>query len=125
MGYGSVGADKVAKTDDRWVVMRQEGEIIVVEHRAGVESAGTCGAHRCPSGCHDTERSVVGRIILRSLARATVPVREELPSFEAPDESLALIEDSEMCVPPRSPDWISQRQEMQRLLLPRDQLVDP
>ena len=39
----------------------------------------------------------MGQTIPRSLARATVPVREELPSFEAADESLALIEDSERC----------------------------
>lgn len=36
-----MGVDEVAKADDRWVVGWQDDEIIVVEHRAGAESAGT------------------------------------------------------------------------------------
>ena len=36
-----MGVDEVTKTDGRWVVGWQDDEIIVVEHRAGAESAGT------------------------------------------------------------------------------------
>ena len=37
----SVGVDEVTKADDRWVVGWQDDEIIVVENRAGAESAAT------------------------------------------------------------------------------------
>ena len=92
----SSGVDEATKTDDRRVVVRQHDEIIVAEH-AGPGAGTAARAAVRPRVTARMPGEAVGQTIPRSLARATVPVRDELPSFDAADESLVLIEDSERC----------------------------